>query len=325
MNIMDRIDFTVLPEGYMPSIARWKIFTEEEAVLARQADNSFEAKVRYVEYYRENDPEYFEKGLKFIDKAIRDFRGDAVPKEEYNQLVIDMIYSLHRFGCSFDEYFLFDYSKLNVDGRAEYITDKVRYYLYNKLNLECNHELFINKAKTYALFKKYYKRQVLEITSDDDYEKFAEFASTYGRFIVKQIDGGMGKGAVILNVQDYSTLRDVFKQIRLMGNVVAEELIVQAQETAKLHPQSVNTVRVPTVKDKNGDVHIFHPFFRMGCGEAVVDNGGSGGILANVDVNTGIINTLGRNELGTRFLIHPDSKEQIIGFQIPRWKEAVAG
>lgn len=62
----------------------------------------------------------------------------------------------------------------------------------------------------------------------------------------------------------------------------------------------------------------------MGCGEAVVDNGGSGGILANVDVDTGIVYTSGRNEKGERFLIHPDSKEQIVGFQIPRWKEAVA-
>ena len=85
-----------------------------------------------------------------------------------------------------------------------------------------------------------------------------------------------------------------------------------------MHPASVNTVRVPVVKKKNGDIVIFHPFFRIGLGDSVVDNRC---ILCNVDVETGIVYTDGVDKWGNRYIIHPDTKRQIVGFNIPNWKE----
>ena len=265
MNYIDQVDFTVGPEGSMPKIARWKIFTPEEAELARQADESYDGKLRYVQFYRENDPEYYEKGLKFADAEIRRYKGGLPSKEEYDKLLTDMIYSLHRFGCSFEEYFMFDYQNLNVEGRSQFITDKVRYYLYNKLNLQSNRELFRNKAETYKVFGQYYKRRQIRVDGQEDYEAFADFANAMGRFIVKPMFGRGGINTTILDIRDFASLAEAFAAVLAMAPVVLEELIDQAPEMAKLHPGSVNTVRVCAVKSKdNREVYMFHSHIRTG-------------------------------------------------------------
>lgn len=42
-----------------------------------------------------------------------------------------MVYSLHRFGCMFDEYFMFDFEHLTAAGRETFITDKKRWEYYD--------------------------------------------------------------------------------------------------------------------------------------------------------------------------------------------------
>ena len=88
-----------------------------------------------------------------------------------------------------------------------------------------------------------------------------------------------------------------------------------------LHKESVNTVRIPTIN--YGDrIEIFHPFLRIGRGNAFVDNAGSGGIGCCIDVATGVVQCAG-DELGNDYSVHPDSGLELIGFEIPRWDEAV--
>lgn len=102
---------------------------------------------------------------------------------------------------------------------------------------------------------------------------------------------------------------------------ICEELIIQNEIMAALHPSSINTVRIPTVICKDG-VYIFHPVLRIGINDSIVDNGGSGGILANIDTDTGVVYTAGFDESGNRYLVHPNSGIAIVGFQIPKWSEA---
>ena len=103
------------------------------------------------------------------------------------------------------------------------------------------------------------------------------------------------------------------------GGFVAEELIRQSEEMAKFHPSSVNTIRVPTIRFDDG-VQIIHPFMRIGQKGNCVDNAGAGGIICLIDPETHTI-IEAADELGQRYSVHPDTKEQIIGFQIPRWDE----
>lgn len=93
-------------------------------------------------------------------------------------------------------------------------------------------------------------------------------------------------------------------------------------ELGKLHPQSVNTLRIPTINF--GDhIEIFHPFLRIGKGSSFVDNAGAGGIGATIDVYSGKIKSAGDEE-GNYYLRHPDTGVQLIDFKIPYWEDAIA-
>ena len=303
-------------------IAEWRIDSDEERTLAKKADCSEEGKRQYVDFYRLNDPGYYEKGLSLIDEQIGHFIGPNITPEMREELVTDMVYSLHRFGCMFDEYFLFDYRHLNVSGRESFITDKTRYNYYDALNKHEYEALFYNKAETYRLYRKFYKREIIGLLKEDDFASFDAFCKRHERFIVKPAKSSCGHGVSIVRLCDYSSTEDLFVQLLSQGEMVVEELIEQVKEMAVLHPESVNTIRMPAVLCKSG-IHLVRPFLKMGRGASVVDNGKLGGLLALIDDETGTVVTNGFDEFGNRFVRHPDTNVTINGFEIPYWNEAV--
>lgn len=305
--------------NYIAPIAKWRINSDEERNLAKKADADFAARKDYVEYYKENDPAYYEKGLPLIENTIDEFLG-GVTEEEKEELTVDMIYSLHRFGCMFREYFLFQFYKLNTAGREEFITDKKRYPFYTAFNTQENHELFTNKSETYKVFEKFYKREVLTIDQDLPFDVFKQFVKKHPRYMIKPLLGSLGQGIKIVSDDSYEFFSSLMSKTG-KAEYICEELIEQSKKMGELHSASINTVRVPTVVCKDG-VHIFHPVLRIGINNSIVDNGGSGGILANVDTDTGIVYTAGFDESGNRYVVHPNSGIAIPGFQIPKWDEA---
>ncbi|MBR3901405.1 MAG: hypothetical protein IKJ60_07650 [Ruminococcus sp.] len=303
-------------------IAAWKLDSPIERWLAKCADKSALGKKLYVQLYKIFDKEYYNKGLGFIEKNIKTFVGD-ISEEQKKEYIIDMVYSLHRFGCPFDEYFLFGYPTLNVKGREEFITDKRRWEYYAKMNTEENKEIFNDKRKAYDTFGKYYKRELIEVQSDEDEEKFLDFLSRNSRFIVKPYNGSGGRGIFVADSADYSDSKAMFAMLREKGHVVIEQLIRPAAEMAVFNASSVNTVRVPTLRLKDRVV-VFEPFLRTGLGNAVVDNAASGGAFAPIDPETGMCTMAAVDEFGRKYLKHPKSGVVYPGFQIPKWKEAVA-
>ena len=61
---------------------------------------------------------------------------------------------------------------------------------------------------------------------------------------------------------------------------------------------------------------------RVGTGKSVVDNAGAGGIICEINAETGEV-IAAKDENGFSYDIHPDSGFCLIGFKIPRWNEAV--
>ena len=79
-------------------------------------------------------------------------------------------------------------------------------------------------------------------------------------------------------------------------------------------------LRVLTIKYKNR-TEIIHPILRVGRGNAIVDNGGAGGICCAINVATGEVKSAA-DESGNYYTIHPDTKHKLVGLQIPQWEEA---
>ena len=293
-------------------IPRWKIETPFENWLSHRADHSEFWKRIYVLYYKVFDRE-------FIDKEINNYLANAGGK--VSAVVRDMIYCHHRFGIAYMEYFAFDFPHKNLEGREMYATDKKRFEYLEKLNKPENMEIFANKIKTYERFSKYYKRDFLSVTSPNDEAAFIQFVKKHKSFMLKKAYGSGGREVEKVSLEE-SNAHTFFESRMKEGAFVVEEIVQQVEELASFHPQSLNTLRLATLKTKK-DTIIPFGFLRLGRGDAFIDNGASGGILCSVDPESGVVYVKGYTEDGNRFLFHPDTGKQIIGFKVPQYTEAV--
>ena len=114
----------------------------------------------------------------------------------------------------------------------------------------------------------------------------------------------------------------VARETRDDSVIVAEMSSFQLESIEEFHPQSLNTIRVVTISNKN-KVEILDAEFRMGIGENVVDNASCGGILASINVVTGALIENGVDMFGNEYVNHPGTGKAIKGFMIPHWDEIV--
>lgn len=111
--------------------------------------------------------------------------------------------------------------------------------------------------------------------------------------------------------------------IREKKLVVLEHVQAQHPDMARLHPQSVNTMRICTDL-VDGQVHIAYITLKMGRGGGVCDNSGQGGILCRVDIDTGKICSPATDDYFNVYDQHPDTGIPLVGYQLPMIEEAKA-
>lgn len=306
------------------TISRWKLDNKFENWLGYKADKSEFWKRLYVLYYRLFDNEYYWGGIKLADKEIvRQIpnveSGHRIMLEK-SRLKRDMLYSLHRFGTSFEEYFIYKFYGRNFVSRSTFNNLKMQYGYCELVNSPSVRELFEDKGACYSKLRNYYKRDLVVVYSDTDYTHLEDFLNRHHSFIFKPLKGHSGKGIKIY--REGVKPQDFFKEMITQGAFVVEELIEQASPMSDIHPQSINTVRIATFKLKER-VEIIGTALRMGTGNSAVDNAGSGGIYANIDCVNGYVNTKGRNNKNDQYTIHPDTNIPIVGFKLPEWNDAI--
>lgn len=106
-----------------------------------------------------------------------------------------------------------------------------------------------------------------------------------GDLVIKPaVQSGHGHGVSILSDTDKteSRIKEIFQQYS--PNFVVQRKIIQHPELAKLNPTSVNTIRIATYQDFNGNVKVLFATQRFGGKGKVYDNAddpnGSGGFCA---------------------------------------------
>lgn len=234
----------------------------------------------------------------------------------------DMWYSFLQYHCSFNEYFLFHFPSLSHTGRTEFISDNERAEICTPLVSPEVLKLFQNKWNTYQKFRGFYDRDAMIVTAHTSYDEFLPFAEKHTAFIVKPLEESCGRGIRLVDTSAESDLQALFRLLQ-EEKVILEERIVQSEPLARLHPASVNTVRCATFL-KDGEPHILFAVLRMGQGNSLVDNASAGGLIATINVETGIVETPGVSEFNFSSLSHPTTGVQIIGMTIPHWTELTA-
>ena len=215
-------------------IARWKIESEEELNLAAQADDNAIAKKIYCAFYRNTDPVYYDKGLQMAKAVIRNHEGWKLGIPE-GLMIEDMIYCLHRFGFTFNEYFWYKLYNLNTYGREGFISDKMRYEYYIELNTKDGCNLLRDKGRTYARLSEYYQRECLPVYSAADKERFLEYSRKHKQFFYKPLASDSAKNCCTMESEQFD-----FDKMLENGPFIVEDVIRQQGDFADFYPAAVN-------------------------------------------------------------------------------------
>lgn len=105
---------------------------------------------------------------------------------------------------------------------------------------------------------------------------------------------------------------------------LVQDRLIQHEEMSRLYPNSVNTIRIITIKDQQGKPQFFNALLRVGANGNVVDNCAKGGLLVGIRDN-GFLGEEGffKPPYGKKTMRHPDSGVVFKEFKIPYYKEAI--
>lgn len=236
-------------------------------------------------------------------------------------LFIDYIFAFIFHGCSITNYFVYGFYGMKHRERKKYVTWRRQKWIYKQCNEDKYGYLLRDKDYINTNFDKYLGRD-WKISNKIDWEEFEDFASKNPSFIVKPIHGTEGQGIYKYENLEDGELREVYNRFK-MEEYLYETYIKQHPAINAIHPSSVNTLRIATVRNRDG-VNIMSASLRMGRHGDVMDNYTTGGLVAAIDLETGIIKVPGIDKMHNSYVLHPETQTQIAGLKLPFWEETKA-
>ena len=283
---------------------------------ARNPDVISEADPRISGLYEYAPPSRKEKIRASIDSYLAN-----ISDEEAEAIAREMDFLNVHYGFFFKEYFLYGLRDKTDAERRAFIPNTIRKNYLRKLSTPRGFIICRNKALSYAHLAKFYKRDMVVVSSEADREKLLSFADEHGDFVFKPLDTSFGKGIRKISANQLKDGPAYADEIMSEAPFILEELIIADDRIATLHPASINTIRATTYLHDDGSVTVHLPFFKIGQKGTFVDNGGSGGLFALIDAATGIVITDGKDENNRIYEKHPDTGVVLKGYQVPRWQE----
>ena len=273
--------------------------------------------------------------LAALQNSVAHYMPNA-SEEEKSQRLYMAVYNYWVYGNTTDEDFYLGFSKLTHEQKLEYATMRRRMEFYSRLNDLSLAHLFDNKEETYSMFKDYYLRDLIDVSGEDDFDKFKDFVQKHPVFVAKPNNMSTGLGVCKIEMPRGVDVKSFYmdllrKYIGYDGNspfrktttkIILEELIEQDPSLSVIHPSSVNGIRATTVR-VGKDVHIYQPWIKVGAGGSFVASCVLGGLDIGINPETGMFDTVGYGEVGEVYERHPTTGFKFMGYQLPRWDELV--
>lgn len=175
------------------------------------------------------------------------------------------------------------------------------------------------------------------LRTDHELESFLR-ARIGQRLCFKKAEGSGGSAFSALDVEDQhgvlqlrnpvsgtcQSAADLAAHLRTFrSGAIIEAFLVQHPELARLNPDSVNTLRIITLRTAAG-FETVGAMLRVGRRGSQVDNTSNGGLACPIDLRTGTIReALDLSDERRSHDHHPDSGAALIGLCIPYWNECM--
>jgi len=144
------------------------------------------------------------------------------------------------------------------------------------------------------------------------------------RIFIKKYMGGAGSGVTVAVRKDNgfytiegvrlsaTMIRDTYQD----SNYIFEKQIIQEKILNQFNPDTVNTIRILTYKNKPISAAI-----RFGGKGDFCDNISKGGVAVNIDLETGELGEYGMRMYDIKkYYVHPDSHIAFHGVSVPKWR-----
>ena len=250
---------------------------------------------------------------------------------------------------SVDEfYYLYGLNVKNFRCNEDYVVYRPFMRRRNRLNLKFKHNssAILRNKLYFGIFAKAFGIETPEnvaVVCNADVLLLGEgihtsieqlVADNRGTFFCKPIGGECGVGVFKLEIAesgikindadaDMATLKNMLED---GGRFLIQRCIAQHDAMAQLHPTSINSLRMVTVRSlKDNEIYVLPSILRIGTNGSVVDNTSQGGVAVGFDLVTGQLNEWGlqKPKYGLRIDTHPNSKIKFSEFTIPFVEEAI--
>jgi hypothetical protein len=235
--------------------------------------------------------------------------------------LLDMVGCAVRYGAGYYDYTMYGFYNMNGAQRDTYLTRVRNKRVQDLMNDTAYSDELDDKLRFNERFASYLHRKTLNGETATE-EEFAAFLEGQEAIFAKINHGDCGRGVNKLYVKDFASPAAMLAYIRENKLFVLEQVLQQHPDMARLHPSSVNTMRILTdlVDD---EVHIAYITVKMGRGGGHCDNSGQGGVLCRVDMETGKICSPATDDYFNVYDRHPDTGVEFVGYQLPMVPEAI--
>ena len=250
------------------------------------------------------------KKKKFKLSIIKEMNN--ISKKTKSLILWDMIICKIKYQASFRDYILFEMYRLNKYERKTIITTGINKEFILKYNDQKYLHVFQNKMEFYKTFSKYINRDWLEIKENKKNE-FAIFCLNHSDIFVKSVSNNSNVDK--FQVSDYK-LKELYEELIENKQLLIEEVIKPHKKIAKIYPNCINTVRITTLLGQ-----VVDAYFKIGKENNITDSFDEGGLIAPIDIVDGKIKLPAIDQKRNTYKQHPKTGRDIVGFEIPRWKE----
>lgn len=168
-----------------------------------------------------------------------------------------------------------------------------------------------------------------------DFEDLAVISKKNFKAFCKEINGESGIGAFVLEINNgdifiqgkKATLNDIKRRLAKATFLIQEKLN-NHPDIENIYSKSLNTLKLITILNQNGEVEFFDSVIRFGANGSFVDNASQGGIFVGISED-GYLQEVGYHEPGIKSNlivngIHPDTGKRFGGMKLPYWDELLA-
>lgn len=240
-------------------------------------------------------------------------------------ILIDAVASVFIYNISILEYFQFRFFEKNKEERKTWAGTGYMFEYQLMMNPKKERKILDDKTLFYKEYHQYFVHTVADIADLKKNQSVVEklLNTKSGKLVFKVADGKCGVAVEIKKASEF-TEASLISFMEKNNFDLVEEFIIQHPKLNALSPTAVNTVRIFTQLNKNNEVEI------LGCRQRIsvnssVDNMAAGNLAAPIDEKTGIVSGPAVYSDITKPIEskHPITGIEIVGFEVPFWKETM--